>query len=203
MMKRLVCVVSFALIATSAGATTVDFNSYSPLGRNLSSVSYQGLNFTAGAGTNSPCGVGCMYVFGGSSPNGNGTPALIYGFGDPMTITKTNGGAFNLDDLQMTMSWYNQNPAAVIQVMANFFGGGSLVENLTLGQGLQTYTLGLDNVTSVSFSDFPHNAGYWLMDNVNYNLTPESVVTPEPGSLLLLGTGLIGLAVAIRSKVMA
>ena len=137
------------------------------------------------------------------NPNGNGTPSLVYdGFGSGgagVTMTKTGGGAFDLGSLDMTISWYDNLSSDTVNLVANLLGGGQTTETLSLIQGLQTYNLNLQNVTSVAISEVASNSGYWLMDNVNYN----SSVTPEPGSLLLLGTGLAGIAVAIRRKVTA
>jgi len=36
-----------------------------------------------------------LYVFDGTSPNGNGTPALIYGFSNAVAVSQTGGGAFD------------------------------------------------------------------------------------------------------------
>jgi len=182
------------LLATIARASTVDFNNFSPIDSGLTVASYQGLTFTPNAGF--------MGVWI-DNPNGNGTPSLVYdGFGSGgagVTMTKTGGGAFDLGSLDMTISWYDNLSSDTVNLVANLLGGGQTTETLSLIQGLQTYNLNLQNVTSVAISEVASNSGYWLMDNVNYN----SSVTPEPGSLLLLGTGLAGIAVAIRRKVTA
>lgn len=39
-----------------------------------------------------------------------------------------------------------------------------------------------------------------LLDNINYSITPPSSPTPEPNSLILLGTGLAGLSGFVRSR---
>jgi hypothetical protein len=130
-----------------------------------------------------------MYVWDGSSPNGNGTPALIFagfGSGASMTMSLTGGGSFTLDSVDMTISWYDPNPTEVITVNGN---------PITLIQGLQTYNLNMSG-TSFTFSDLPSGAGYWLMDNVVYNSTPE------PGTLALLGSGVLGALGMLRRKVM-
>ena len=190
-MIRCLGLVFVLLLSTAARASSVDFNNYSPLDTTVPVVSYQGLTFTS----NSP-----FMGLWGDSPNGNGTPALIAGYGSStngVTITPTGGGAFDLDNFDMSISWYDGSSSLLVNVLATLFGGGTESEQITLGQGIQQYDLNLDNVTSVSVSGDPN--GYWLMDNVNSN----AGVTPEPGSLLLLGTGIAGLAAAIRRKMTA
>ncbi len=193
-MKRLLGLFCVVLLCTAAKAATVDFNNYSPLNTLENVLSSGGLTFTAGIG-NGVCPAACQFVWDSSSPNSNGTPGLVYAYGDPMTITRTSGGAFNLNSFDMSISWYDSNPSELIDVIANFAGGGSTSETLTLGQGLQTFDLNLVNLTSLTLSEAP--GGYWLMDNVNYS------ATPEPGSLLLLGTGIAGIAAAIRRRAKA
>jgi PEP-CTERM motif len=186
-LKLVLTLITITLLATFAGATTVDFNGYSPLDTCMSPISTGGLDFTAPAIN---CGASpYLFVWDGSSPNGNGTPALIYGYGAGtyVDITRTGGGTFNLSSVDMTISWYDGNASEVITV------NGSPI---TLVQGLQTYNLNLSNVTSVAFSGMPSNGGYWLMDNVVYN------TTPEPGTLALLGSGMLAGLGVVRRKML-
>jgi hypothetical protein len=190
-MMRCLGLVFVLLLSTAARASSVDFNNYTPLDTTVPVVSYQGLTFTSNS---------LFMGVWGNSPNDNGTPALIAGYGSSsngVTITQTGGGAFDLDNFDMSISWYDGSSSLLVNVVATLFGGGTESEQITLGQGIKQYDLNLDNVTSVSVSGDPN--GYWLMDNVNAN----AGVTPEPGSLLLLGTGIAGLAAAIRRKMRA
>jgi hypothetical protein len=179
-LKTILAVLSIALLAGFASASTVDFNSYSPLDVCQATISSGGLDFNGGF---------CMAVWDGSSPNGNGTPALIYdnfGGGQVVTMSLTGGGAFTLNSVDMTISWYDGNPSEVILVNGN---------PITLIQGLQTYNLNLTG-TSVNFSEIPGGTGYWLMDNVVYS------TTPEPGTLALLGSGMLAGIGILRRKLM-
>lgn len=144
-MKLALTLVTITLLATFAGAATVDFNSYSPLDVCTNSVSTGGLDFNSGV----DCIGSYMYVWDGSSPNGNGTPALIFagfGSGNSMTMSLTGGGSFTLNSVDMTISWYDANPMETIMV------NGSTP--IMLMQGLMTYPLNLTG-TSFTFSDLP------------------------------------------------
>jgi hypothetical protein len=185
-LKTVFVVLSIALLAGFASATVVDFNSYLPLNTCSTTISTGGLDFT---GNGISCNGSFMYVWDGSSPNGNGTPALIFagfGTGSTMTMSLTGGGAFTLNSVDMTISWYDVNPSEIINTTAGA---------LTLIQGLQTYTLNSTG-TSVTFSDLPSGTGYWLMDNVVYN----GGTTPEPGTLALLGSGMLAGVGMLRRK---
>lgn len=179
--RLLSCSVLLVFASMCAHAGLVTFDSYTPTDTCSSAISSEGLTFTGGS---------CLSVWTGN-PNGNGTPSLIQGGGDTV-ITDTLGGAFDLNSFQMTISWYDSNPSEVLALTANFNGGGTANQNITLIQGLQTYTLNLDNVSSVDVGAI--SGGYWLMDNVNFGSVPE------PGTITLLACGLIGLAVGYRRK---
>lgn len=184
-MKLTFSLLTIVLLATFAGATTVTFDSYTPLDACNPAISTGGLDFNA----NVSCNGSYQYVWDGSSPNGNGTPALIFagfGTGASMTMSLTGGGSFTLNSVDMTISWYDGNPSEVITVNGN---------PITLIQGLQTYNLNLTG-TSFTFSDVPSGTGYWLMDNVVYNNTPE------PGTLALLGSGMLAGIGVLRRKML-
>lgn len=184
------------LWSSMASASTVTFSGYSPYNSCGSPVSSEGLTFTDTSGTGG-CSSPYEYVWCCDSPNGNGLPGLIYGYGSGfgIDITKTGGGDFVLNNLQMTLSWYTSASSETIPVIADLAGGGQISTFITLSQGLQTYTFNFGSVKDVLFGGV--SDGYWFMTNVNYN---NSSSVPEPASLLLLGSGLLGLGKLARKR---
>jgi hypothetical protein len=157
-------------------ATTVTFDDLSAPTGVLSSFSDMGLDFTNN-GT-------YMLVWDGSSPNSNGTNNNIFaGFSssDYETITKTGGGTFTLDSIDLAISWYDSNPTETITI------NGS---PLTITQTLTTYTLNLVGVTAVNISGVPSDSGYWTADNIVYNAVPE----PSTWAMIMLGFAGLGFA---------
>lgn len=162
-------IVTFDGQATNAG--------YAPF-----AVSSGGLDFAVG---------GDLYggIWNGSSPNSNGTDNFIYSSSPTagaLTITKTGGGLFSLNSIDMAISWYDANPTE------NIFVNGNLLQ---LTQSLTTYNLNLANVSAVTITGFGSGL-YWTADNIVY----DSNRVPEPGTLALLGLGLAGLASSVRRK---
>ncbi len=178
------------LIGTLTGSawagTIVDFNSFSPQDTCLGTVSTGGLDFTFNGDT-------CMGVWTGS-PNGNGTPDLVFGYNGYVAITQTGGGAFNLNSFDMAISWYSAATSTTVDVTALFAGGGSSMQTLTLIDAEQLYSLNLTDVTEVDVSGLASADGYWEMDNVNF----DSV--PEPGSAGLCAAAMLLLGVAVYAR---
>jgi hypothetical protein len=182
-MKRSLLVLALVALASAitASATNVNFVGYSPTYTVLPTVSVDGFNFNQ---------EGCcfMYVWPGA-PNDPGTPLIFAAFGNGGYVEVDNGGTpFTLNNLDMTISWYDTNSSDTVNLVGNIFGGGTDTTTLILGQGLQVYNLDWSNLASFTISDVASGSGYWALDNINVN-----GVTPEPGTWLLLGTGLLGL----------
>ena len=167
---------AMVLASVSADATVVTFDG---LGISALPVSTGGLDFGTLGGS------GFTSTWTSNSPNSNGTDNLIAGYGTGVTITKTGGGNFTLNSIQMSISWYNSN--AVENILINGIG-------YSIFQALNTISLNLVNVSSVSITGI--SGGYWLADNVTYNAS----VVPIPAALPLLATGLAGVVALGRRR---
>ena len=136
LLKRLPIVILVLSGLAIANASVVDFNSFTPTNTCLATISAQGLDFTQNGGI-------CLGDWLGS-PNGNGTPDLVFGFFNGYTaITKTGGGVFDLNSFDMAISWYSAATSTTVNVTADFSGGGSSVQALTLSTTEQLFTLNL------------------------------------------------------------
>ena len=166
--------------ATMANASVLTFDDVVPDFNNFGTYSYGGYDFTNGGGF--------AAIWPGYSPNSNGTPNLIYGypFGNSLTITKTGGGLFDFNSIEMAISWYDSNPAETISINGNPFA---------LSQLLTTYNFNLLGVSSVSITGF--DSGYWVADNINVNSVSA---VPLPAALPLFLTGLAGVAALSRRR---
>jgi hypothetical protein len=176
MFKRTSCLLPILLLGTLATigrANAVTFTSFSPTDTCLSALSTGGLTFTNNGSI-------CLGVWT-SSPNTPGAGDLILGYTGYVAVTQTGGGAFNFNSVDMTISWYDSLPTDTVDVTADFQGGGSSSETLTLMQGLQTYNLNYSNVSEVDITAPASDTGYWAIDNINY-----TSAVPEPSALLPL-----------------
>ncbi len=67
----------------------------------------------------------------------------------------------------------------------------------TFGWGLFQFTdMATTDTTRLTFT-FRNDPNYWFLDNVNVGAPPT---TPEPGTLVLFGSGILGIAGVIRRK---
>jgi hypothetical protein len=132
---------------------------------------------------------------------------LYYGgqVGQQLEITRPNGGAFNLDSLEMSQSWYSQTPQQPAYVTISWNGPDAGSEKLSLIQGFQNYTLNLIDVTYVyiSTTQCPASApgcqnatSYWGLDD----LAVDFLAVPEPSTWAMMIGGFFGVGAMVRAR---
>lgn len=186
-------ILSAALLAgllfnTSAQATVINFEELPAVAGDWSTpITSQGYKFSGDTFVNTWC---CS---GGVNGADNGSIYLIYGFGS-MHLQQAGGSAFNLNALDIGISYYNSNANDTVTVTGHLAGGGTVSTTLGVTQNFQPAALNWTNLSSADFT-VGNGSGYIAVDNVNVSPTPE----PETYAMMMLGLGAVG-AVARRKK---
>jgi PEP-CTERM motif-containing protein len=178
-MRRIVLLALLALaLPTAALADNIDYGNAGSIGTNASVTG----SATAG-GTLTISSELTSIVSGGVTTTGNlGTVTVIAG----VLVSSVCGPAFTGDTCFT-------------------FSGGNVTVKDTLSNVLFTSTLSGSVIVSATSTDVIYDAGGNVAGGFQFTsdglVSGDTVVTPEPGTLGLLGTGLLGLAGMVRRKI--
>lgn len=157
----------------------------------------------------------------------NGTTHLGYesGRGAPITMTRQDGGTFSLLSLDASEFYPNNGGdrpnAQYLSILGTWLDGATATYELVLDSVFADGTGGVvdfehftlpalfTNVSSIVFTGmrFEGRDGGFAIDNLDVETggvvvtPPDSTHVPEPGTLALLGMGLLGMGAARRRKV--
>jgi hypothetical protein len=164
----------------------------------------QGLNFASGQ---------YLYLEEGADYSGgganNGTNFLTGGYvataaRPNLIVTLTGGGAFDLQSIDLGLGQFT-SPTDTVTITGYLIGTAVATDTVTLTQSFQTFILpaAFDDISSATLvladnsNQLSGDGGYLSADNIVYSADGSGPSpTPEPSSLLLLGTGVTGLAAA-------
>ncbi len=203
------------LCALPCLADNVDFNSFTTTTCFLpgGTLDTQGVHFATGTPSSDGDDLSNqLFVCGGMLLNNDSTNSLINANGPSnVVMSLIDGSTFTLNsfeagtrtaDFDPTTPSDTHNSLGVIVIGTLADGSGVITYNFAFN-GLDWSTFspvgsaGLSSVEFIAYGDSPgpENA----LDNINFS---RDVIaeTPEPGSLLLLGSGLVGIVDRLRRR---
>lgn len=186
------------LMQHTTHASSITFNSLNLPGADYTTMgSYTELGFTFTNVSNSSSSAFAS-AQQGNSYSYAGSAGLINGWADGLTRMSQGGTGFSLNSIDLSRAFTSFTGTVTVTFTGYFVGGGSTVQTFTFNQfGFKTFSFN-PSFTNLAFVDFgTQSYPYFQFDNVVVN-GPTAVAMPEPMTMLLLGTGLAGIAAKLR-----
>lgn len=197
-------VLSLALLGLSPSVARADVITFDDLERigagffPMNSYTHGSFTFTS---INNPAASDAFYTAEMSNPTSYaGSAGLFLGhIGDNARLSAA-GTPFSLTSIDMSRLHDYETGPVTVTFTGFLVGGGTVIQSFTFSQfGFQTFTFD-PSFTNLAYVEFgPQNHAFFQIDNVVLNQSSQTPI-PEPMTLVLLGTGLAGVACKVRKR---